>query len=196
MMNIRWLWQYSVVLAPIILLWGAELYRIAVGGKGQSELTTYAYIGIAFFNYFVSYKAFSQQTLFDSSVKLSVKFQDKPMESHKSSVPVDPDLCERVKTEMEVKELYLNQNLSLQDISREIQIPARSISACLNQRTGVNFNEWVNNYRVEKALALLKDPKSNHLSIEGIGSSSGFKSRSAMYEAFKRKLGKSPGHFR
>jgi transcriptional regulator GlxA family with amidase domain len=54
----------------------------------------------------------------------------------------------------------------------------------------------VNNFRVEKVLEILNDQNSNHLSIEGIGSNSGFKSRSAMYAAFRRKLGKSPGHFR
>jgi transcriptional regulator GlxA family with amidase domain len=109
---------------------------------------------------------------------------------------VNPDICERVKTEMEEKEFYLNQNLSLHDFAREIQIPARSISNCINQGLGSNFNEWVNNFRVEKAVAFLKDPNSDQLSIEGIGTNSGFKSRSAMYDAFKRKLGKSPGHFR
>jgi AraC-like DNA-binding protein len=196
MMKIRWLWQYTIVLAPIILLWGAELFRIARGGTGQSELTTYAYIGIAFFNYFVSYKAFSHQTLFDSSAKLSRSFSEKLQESHNSVVTVDPDLYERIQAEMKDRELYLNQNLNLHDFAREIQIPARSISTCINQLAGINFNEWVNKYRVEKARDLLKDPNSNHLSIEGIGTSAGFKSRSAMYEAFKRKLGLSPGHFR
>lgn len=196
MMKIRWLWQYIIVLAPIILFWGAELFRIALGGTGQSELTTYAYIFIAFFNYFVSYKAFTQQTLFDTSTNLLGALESKPLGNHKSSMIVDPDICERVKNEMETQEFYLNQNLSLHDFAREIQISARSISNCINQSVGSNFNEWVNNFRVEKAVALLRDSKSNHLSIEGIGTNSGFKSRSAMYEAFKRKLGKSPGHFR
>jgi AraC-like DNA-binding protein len=196
MMKIRWLWQYIIVLAPIILLWGAELFRIARGGTGQSELTTLAYIFIAFFNYFVSYKAFTQQTLFDTSAVFPGTVEFKPVESNKSRVTVDPDNCEKIRNEMETKEFYLNQNLSLHDFAREIQISARIISACINQHFGINFNEWVNNYRVEKALANLKDPKSDHLSIEGIGTSSGFKSRSAMYEAFRRKLGKSPGHFR
>jgi transcriptional regulator GlxA family with amidase domain len=111
-------------------------------------------------------------------------------------VAADPEICSKIKNEMETREFYLNQNFSIHDFAREIQISARSISNCINQNTGSNFNEWVNHYRVENALALLKDPKSNHLSIEGIGTNSGFKSRSAMYEAFKRKLGKSPGHFR
>lgn len=196
MMKIRWLWQYAIVLAPIILLWGAELFRILRGGTGQSELTTYAYIGIAFFNYFVSYKAFTQQTLFDNSADPPTALESHFPESDKSSVIADPDICQKIRKEMETKEFYLDQDLSLHVFAREIQISARIISTCINYHVGMNFNEWVNNYRVDKALAQLKDPQSDHLSIEGIGTSSGFKSRSAMYEAFKRKLGKSPGHFR
>ncbi len=98
--------------------------------------------------------------------------------------------------EMNIKQYYLNQDLTIYDFAKEIQISARTISSCINQRVGFNFNEWVNNFRVEKALDILKDRNSDHLSIEGIGSNSGFKSRSAMYAAFKKKLGKSPGHFR
>ena len=61
---------------------------------------------------------------------------------------------------------------------------------------GYNFNEWVNGYRVERALEIIRTDRENKLSIEGIGSDSGFKSRSAMYAAFKKKLGHSPGHYR
>ena len=61
---------------------------------------------------------------------------------------------------------------------------------------GLNFNEWVNNYRVENALKMIQSDSKNLLSIEGIGLDSGFKSRSAMYAAFKKKTGQSPGHFR
>ncbi len=74
--------------------------------------------------------------------------------------------------------------------------PSRQLSACINNEMEVNFGEWVNNYRVEAALKLLKDQSKAHYSIEGIGEDSGFKSRSAMYAAFKKKTGHSPGHFR
>ncbi len=196
MLNINWLWQFIFLLTPIILFWGAELYRIAIGGTGQSELTTYAYLGIAFFNYFVSYKAFTHQTLFDGSADYLRTINNKPLISEKTVVPVDKEICATIKKEMEVKQYYLNQNLTIYDFAKEIQISARTISSCINQSVGFNFNEWVNNYRVEKALDILKDQNSNHLSIEGIGIDSGFKSRSAMYAAFRKKLGKSPGHYR
>ncbi len=196
MLDINWLWQYIFLLSPIILFWGAELYRIAIGGTGQSELTTYAYLGIAFFNYFVSYKAFTHQTLFDGSADYLRTLNNSPLIAGKSTAPFDDDTCARIQKEMDAMQYYLNQNLTIYDFAKEIQVSARTISSCINQSVGINFNEWVNNFRVEKVLEILNDQNSNHLSIEGIGSNSGFKSRSAMYAAFRRKLGKSPGHFR
>ncbi len=97
---------------------------------------------------------------------------------------------------MQEKRYYLNQNLTLHEFSREIQISARTISICVNQSMRLNFNEWINNYRVGRALEIMQNPKNNHLSIEGIGIDSGFKSRSAMYTAFKKKTGQTPGNFR
>ena len=196
MLDINWLWQYIFIIAPIILFWGAELVRIALGGRGQSELTIITYIFIAIFNYFVSFKAFTHQTLFDGSVDALRTVDTKFVISSKSSPPIDHATCNTIKAEMEAQEFYLNQNLTLHDFAKELHIPARTISTCVNQSMGLNFNEWVNNHRVDKALKMLKDKNNDHLSIEGIGIDSGFKSRSAMYTAFKKKTGQSPGNFR
>ena len=97
---------------------------------------------------------------------------------------------------MENQQFYLNEELTLHSFAKEINMSSRLISSCINKNMGHNFNEWVNNYRVEKALEIIKSDEKNMLSIEGIGSDSGFKSRSAMYAAFKKKLGHSPGFYR
>lgn len=197
LLDIKWLWQCIFGIAPIILLWGAELVRIITGGVGQSELTTAAYIFIAVFNYFVSFKAFTQQTLFEGSLdNLKPLGLDNSLVLHEASTTVDIELCEAIQSEMLTNEHYLNQELTLHIFASEIQVSARTISNCINQNLGVNFNEWVNNHRVDKALEIIKDDTKNQLTIEGIGFDAGFKSRSAMYSAFKKKLGKSPGHFR
>ena len=196
MLDISWLWQYIFVIAPIILFWGAELLRIAMGGRGQSELTIIAYVFIAIFNYFVSFKAFTHQTLFDGPVDSLTTLSPKTFISDKSGGPIDHEICNKIIGEMNEKEYYLNQNLTLNDFAKEINVSARIISTCINQTMGLNFNEWVNNYRVDNALEMLKDKNKEYFSIEGVGMDSGFKSRSAMYTAFKKKTGYSPGHFR
>jgi AraC-like DNA-binding protein len=144
----------------------------------------------------VSFKAFTQQTLFEGFTHPLSGTESMPEPSDVSRAPFDHEICARIKGNMKTKEYYLNQNLTIHDFARDIQVSARTISSCINQSEGFNFNEWVNNYRVDKALEILKDPNSHHLSIEGIGIDSGFKSRSAMYAAFRRKFGKSPGNFR
>lgn len=97
---------------------------------------------------------------------------------------------------MEMTESYLNQDLTLHSFANDIHVSARIISSCINQNLGLNFNEWVNNYRVDHALKIIQSDRTNQLPIEGIGLDAGFKSRSAMYASFKKKLGHSPGHFR
>lgn len=196
MLDIKWLWQYIFIIAPIIIFWGAELIRIILGGKGQSQLTIIAYIFIAIFNYFVSFKAFTQQTLFDGSKDRWKGTDGKPLISDKSNPTIDHEICDKIKSEMEVNEYYLNENLTIHDFAKQIRFSPRTISTCINQNLKLNFNEWVNNYRVNKALEIIKSDSENLLSIEGIGFDSGFKSRSTMYAAFKKKLGKSPGRFR
>ena len=196
LLDIKWLWQCIFGIAPIILFWGAELVRIITGGDGQSDLTIAAYIFIAAFNYFVSFKAFTQQTLFDGTRDTLKPLDPDASISNKAGTEVDVELCGAIKSEMLTKEYYLNQELTLHVFASEIQVPARTISTCINQKLGLNFNEWVNNYRVDKALEIIKNDSKNQLTIEGIGFDAGFKSRSAMYSAFKKKLGQSPGHFR
>ena len=92
--------------------------------------------------------------------------------------------------------LQEDHDLTIYDLSKAINVSPRLISDCINRNFGSNFTEWINNFRVDDALIRLKESKYDHLSIEGVGLDSGFKSRSAMYAAFKKKTGQSPGYFR
>ncbi|NER84639.1 MAG: helix-turn-helix transcriptional regulator [Leptolyngbya sp. SIO1D8] len=93
-------------------------------------------------------------------------------------------------------EYDLKHDLTIDAFAREVGISPRKVSTCINQDLGKNFNEWVNDFRVKKARELLENDTENKYSIEGIGMESGFKSRSALYAAFKNKLGCSPGELR
>lgn len=192
LISINWLWQFIFVFIPVAILWAIELIRILTGGEGQSEIVVAIWAIVAVIIYMVSFNAFIHQDLFLVSSKSYLNNKIKVKEKDNSAMSV----CDAVKESMENEKYYLNQDLSIHDFAREINVSARTISTCINKNFGYNFNEWVNNYRVDKALSILSDKSSNHLSIEGIGSDSGFKSRSAMYIAFKKKTGKTPGCFR
>lgn len=195
MLQINWLWQFIFILLPIIILWGLELSYILAGGAGPSEYLSITWIFVFVFLYFFSFKAYRNPNLFEkvpqeTQREISIRNQEK--EKH----PCKEEHRAKIISEMEKHQFFLNEELTLHSFAREIDMSSRLISSCVNKNMGFNFNEWVNNYRVERALEIIKSDSENKLSIEGIGSDSGFKSRSAMYAAFKKKLGHSPGHYR
>ncbi len=195
MLQINWLWQLIFILFPIIVLWGFELGRIILGGAGPSDFLLITWIFVFIFLYFFSFKAFRNPNLFEH-VPLNPLQGKVTRNGEKESHPCTEQNSEIIISEMENQQFYLNEELTIHLFAKEINMSSRLISSCINKNIGYNFNEWVNHYRVENALQLIKSDKKNTLSIEGIGSDSGFKSRSAMYAAFKKKLGHSPGHYR
>ena len=195
MLQINWLWQFIFILFPIILLWGFELVRIILGGEGPSDFLSITWIFIFIALYFFSFKAYRNPNLFENvpqNIQKEIVVRKEREEKH----PCTEDNSGRITSEMENHQFYLNQELTLHSFAKEINMSSRLISSCINKNMGQNFNEWVNKYRVEEALQVIKSDQKNMLSIEGIGSDSGFKSRSAMYAAFKKKLGHSPGFYR
>jgi AraC-like DNA-binding protein len=195
MLQINWLWSFILILLPVIILWGAEIMRILLGGKGSSEIVTALWGFVAIIIYFISYSAFKNPELFEN---IPQNVMDKVgIDSNK---PIDKNDSEEsnkvIISKMEQNNYYLNPDLTIHDFAKEIQMSPRLISSFINGYIGVNFNEWVNNYRVDNALEIIKSDEKNLFSIEGIGNDVGFKSRSAMYAAFKKKLGNSPGHYR
>ena len=197
MLEINWLWQFIFIMLPIAILWGAEILRILLGGIGTSDIALITWLLLVVFIYFVSYKAFRYPNLFEGvhqnpeeELEMEIKA---PIAEEASNYEA---LSEKVQSGMEEEKYFLNQNLTIYELAKEMNLSSRAISSCINRCFGYNFSEWVNNYRVDHAIALLADPQSNHLSIEGVGSESGFKSRSAMYTAFKKKTGQAPGYFR
>jgi len=195
MLQINWLWQFIFILFPIILLWGFELARIMSGGTGPSDFLSITWIFVFIFLYFFSFKAFRNPNLFQN-VPQNVQKEIGARNERKENHPCKAENSAKIISEMENQQFYLNEELTLHSFAKEIDMSSRLISSCINKNMGHNFNEWVNNYRVEKALQIIKSDEKNTLSIEGIGRDSGFKSRSAMYAAFKKKLGHSPGFYR
>ncbi|MCX2720095.1 helix-turn-helix domain-containing protein [Lentiprolixibacter aurantiacus] len=196
LLQIRWLWQFVLAIIPIVLVWGMELIWILLGGRGESIYTTLIWFLVIIFIYFLSYKAYQQKNLLDK-LPDSARGEKKEQLAPENSNPEDyEELGIQLQEFMRLSKIYTRHDLTLYDLSREVDVSPRLISACINRKFRNNFAEWVNSFRVKEALDNLNDPAYSHLSVEGIGSDSGFKSRSAMYAAFKKQTGHSPGHFR
>lgn len=90
---------------------------------------------------------------------------------------------------------FLNKKASLKDLADSLQTHPNLISKVINQGNNSNFNDFINQKRVQLSQSKLVDPSLAHLTIEAIGTSVGFKSKSAFYSAFKRYTGVSPSTY-
>ena len=196
MLQIRWLWYLILGVVPIILVWGLELIWISTRGTGSSPFISVIWFLMIAFIYFISFRAYQQKNLMENTLQRSEEKRKEDPPAKKSDPQEHLKLGRELTSYMESSEIYLQDNLTLYELSRAINVSPRLISACINQNFRNNFAEWVNSFRVEAALSKLNDPSYSHLSVEGIGLESGFKSRSAMYTAFQRQTGHSPGYFR
>jgi ligand-binding sensor domain-containing protein/AraC-like DNA-binding protein len=97
---------------------------------------------------------------------------------------------------MEQERLYLDPDLTLAKLADATAIPAKPLSQVINERFGMNFNDYVNRLRVEEAKRLLLDPATGDFKLLRVAFASGFNSKSVFNAAFKKHTGLSPSEFR
>lgn len=94
------------------------------------------------------------------------------------------------------EQAFRNENISVAEVSEELNIPSHHLSISINIEFEQNFYNYVNNHRIRYAEALLKDPEKNKKSILMIASLSGFKSKSSFNKAFKTLIDMTPSEYR
>ncbi len=123
--------------------------------------------------------------------------KDKPKEIEAAvAAEISPDAIARIRNTMEKQQLYLRQNLNIEDFARQVGIHYRDVSSIINKHFNTNFFEFVNGYRVDKAKQMLLDPQHADMTILDILLESGFNSKSSFHRFFKRYTGMSAAEFR
>lgn len=102
----------------------------------------------------------------------------------------------RLDKAMDTDRAFLDPELTLDRLSKATAIPAKQLSRLVNERYGLNFNDFVNRRRIEEAKRLLLDPASRGSKLLRIAFESGFNSKSVFNAAFRKHAGASPSEFR
>lgn len=93
---------------------------------------------------------------------------------------------------MEEDQLYLRQDLSLKKLADHLEIHGNKLSWLINEKMDKNFNEFVNDYRIESFQQQASNPANQNLTLLGLAFESGFNSKSAFNDYFKKKTGLTP----
>lgn len=95
---------------------------------------------------------------------------------------------------MASERLYLDSELSLDDLARRVSLSTHQLSELINIHLGKNFAWYVNSFRIERAKELLSG--SPEMTVIEIAYGSGFNSKSAFNATFRAFTGKTPTEYR
>ncbi len=96
---------------------------------------------------------------------------------------------------MEKETPYLDARLTLAGLAKMMEMPPGILSRIINHEAGMNFNDYVNSFRVQRVKNEIKEGKTSTYSLLAIAFESGFNSKATFNRTFKKLTGQSPSTF-
>lgn len=103
---------------------------------------------------------------------------------------------QKLLTLMEEEKPYIDPDITVEKLSKRLAVSEKHLSQVLNESLNLNFNNFINKYRVEEAKRKIVDPKEKDFVILKIAYDVGFNSKSVFNAAFKKFTGLSPSEYR
>ena len=145
------------------------------------------FIGMALITYWLGIEGFGKRN--ESSIKM------KAVLSSKEKQQLD-DIAKNLKHIMENEKAYKDPNLTLSTLSKRIDVKSYLTTKCLNTVYKMNFNDFVNSYRIEELKLLLINPINDNFTLLSLAFDVGFNSKASFNRAVKKLTGKSPRHLK
>lgn len=108
----------------------------------------------------------------------------------------DAALMQRIRQAIADPSLASNPDLTVQMLAEQIGASARAVSKTINSATGDNFSALLAQARVAMACERLRDPATHCLTLEALGQSLGFRSRSNFAVVFRKITGLTLSEYR
>ncbi len=180
------IWTVSLIycLAFFIFKCSAEIgYVLMVAGAS----------GFIFINMLVIH-ALKQSVVFSGLTSEEAGLLEERELCKESVLPTD-EQKDRIERFMDGEKPFLNANLSLNQLAKQMGVSPRELSFVINHGFEKNFFDFVGDYRIRHAAGLL-DLREEGKTILEVMIASGFNSKSVFNTAFKQKTGMTPTQYR
>lgn len=124
--------------------------------------------------------------------------EPEPGPKKKNSLTIEQGLefKNKIDEHFSTRKPFVKPGYTIGNLSEETSIPTYQLSAFINQEYGKNFNEFINDQRVNYLKEIVhSSTEYQQFTLEALGQKVGFQSRTAFISAVKRKTGKTPSDF-
>jgi AraC-like DNA-binding protein len=200
--SLNWLFQFTLALSVFFAI---ALLKNIFKFTEYPTISEWLKIGLLVFEliiiFWYLYKALNNPSLFrniDSKLKLvsAIILEEKNKEQLAVNEKEYHKELLKLQQYMIKEKPFLNPSLTIQDISASIEIPVRDLSILINHQLDQHFYDFINTYRIENAMDILKDVTKSKVTILEILYEVGFNSKSSFNTAFKKHTGNTPTSYR
>ncbi|MFK8103708.1 MAG: helix-turn-helix domain-containing protein [Saprospiraceae bacterium] len=96
---------------------------------------------------------------------------------------------------MEAEKPYLNPSLTLAKLAEAFELNANLLSQIINKGEGMNFNDFINAYRVKEVQQMIIAGKADQFTLLTLAYEAGFNSKATFNRTFKKFTQLSPSEF-
>jgi len=132
----------------------------------------------------------------DASVKKEIPTEEIDRNIETETLEIPSGLQEKLENYIREYRPFLNPELKIWDIARDLNTNRTYISKLINQTYGQRFSTFVNYYRIKESKRLMSEPGTKNYSLTVLASMSGFLNYSSFVRAFKTFEGITPNEFR
>lgn len=93
------------------------------------------------------------------------------------------------------EEMFRDPELTLTDLAKQLGTNSSVLSKVINGAFQMNFNDFINRYRVEEVKKQLQNPDNASLTIMSLAYDAGFNSKATFNRAFKKHTGENPSKY-
>jgi len=195
----KWIRNFMVAFLGILIL--RVLFFILNPEWGNFGSQFWHYIAFSFVFYYIAITGYSniikQTTLNSEKLKTINVFDDENSVTHSkpkaNTTDIDTSLWKNKLSYLMIeKHLFENPRLTLADVANELDTTTKTISSVVNSGFNMNFNDFVNHYRIEAVKEKLNNGEQKTSTLLGIALDCGFNSKATFNRAFKKSTSLSP----
>lgn len=160
--------------------------------KEDNHILTVCLLTLSMVFYLIAFIADNHEYIPDETFYSNEQFST--IDLH--SIPMQEDLAKKLQEYFEQQKPFLQGDLKITIVAKALATNRTYISEAIKNVFNLNFNDFVNGYRIEEAKAILSEKKFKDITITEIYDKAGFNNYNSFAKAFKKKYKCTPSNYR
>jgi AraC-like DNA-binding protein len=182
------------IAAGVIVFFVFSLIQRFVEIRRSYVFEWYAYVALGVVIYYLSIAGYFARPGHRQQLLFVPVQEEEPeqVEIEKEKLPELEGWKDKLTGIMQDQKPYLEPDLNLTQLAKQLNTNPSFLSKIINEGFGQNFNDYINEYRVNAVVEKLKAGEQKTQTLLGIAYDCGFNSKATFNRAFKKISGTSP----